>query len=86
MRAVRVQTGSESVDRRMAFLLDSEFDRIDGRKSGGGEMAFRLRQCVRFAAGHKIGVDWPQLLADLKGWMHPSKRVRKQWAQSYYGD
>ena len=81
--AVRTPANSKGVDRRMAVLLDSEFGNLDGRL-GGGEMAYRLRQCVRLAAGRDVGVDWPRLLADLLWWSHPDKRVRKQWARSYY--
>jgi CRISPR type I-E-associated protein CasB/Cse2 len=85
MRAVRVKTGRESVDRRMAILLDSEFDLVDGFRPGGGEMAYRLRQCVRLAASEEVGVDWAVLLRHLLRWMSASKHVRKQWARSYYG-
>lgn len=85
MKRVR-STSSPSVDRRMAILLDSEFDKIDGFRDGGGEMAYRLRQCVRMADGKKIGVDWLQLLLDLYWWSHPEKRIRKKWAASYFGD
>lgn len=85
MKRVR-DVSSPSVDRRMAVLLDSEFDRIDGFRDGGGEMAYRLRQCVRMADSKKIGVDWLQLLLDLPWWGHAEKRVRKKWAVSYFSD
>ena len=85
MRTVKIKTGREGIDRRMAILLDSEFDLIDGFRSGGGEMAYRLRQCVKLASGHEVGVDWGALLRDLLQWSRPGKRVRKQWARSYYG-
>lgn len=85
LRTVKIKTGQDSVDRRMAMLLDSEFDLIDGFRPGGGEMAYRLRQCVRLASGHEVGVDWGALLRDLLQWSRPGKRARKQWARSYYG-
>lgn len=85
MRTVKIKTGQDGIDRRMAILLDSEFDLIDGFRPGGGEMAYRLRQCVKLAAGHEVGVNWEALLHDLLRWSWPGKRVRKQWARSYYG-
>ena len=71
------------IDRRMRILLDSEFERIDGRP-GGGELAYRLRQCVRLAAGAGVGVDGPLLLRDLRRWNHPDRYVQKRWARSYF--
>lgn len=85
LRLVKTRTQSDSVDRRMAMLLDSEFGMADGFHPGGGEMAYRLRQCIKLAAGHEVGIDWPRLLTDLLWWSHPGKRVQKQWARSYYG-
>lgn len=87
MRAVKAaRKGSEAVDRRMGILLDSEFDRVDNSRYGGGEMAYRLRQCVKLADSNGIGVDWEKLLEDLVWWSHPSRRVRKEWARSYFGE
>ena len=85
MRTIRSKTASESTDHRMAILLDSEFGLIEGWRSGGGELAWRLRQCVRLAAGHEVGVNWTQLLQDLLWWDHHEKRARKRWARSYFG-
>lgn len=84
LKAVRATTNPDGVDRRMAVLLDSDFGQANGRQAGG-ELAYRLRQAVRLAAGHEVGVDWPRLLVDLIWWGHPERRVRKQWARSYYG-
>lgn len=84
MARVRDAKGSGSIDRRMAILLDSEFDLIDGRRPGGGEMAYRLRQLVKLAAGHEVGVDWPLLIQHLSHWGDSTRWVRKAWAQSYY--
>jgi CRISPR type I-E-associated protein CasB/Cse2 len=85
MRMITKKTTSASIDNRMAILLDSEFDLIGGRRPGGGELAWRLRQCVRLATSHEVGVNWTQLLKDLKYWNHPEKRARKRWARSYFG-
>lgn len=71
------------VDRRMRVLLDSQFERVDGRP-GGGEIAYRLRQCVRLAASVGVGFDGPLLLRDLRRWEHPDRYVQKRWARSYF--
>lgn len=71
------------IDRRMRILLDSEFEQVDGRP-GGGELAYRLRQCVRLAASAGVGVDGPLLLRDLRRWDHPDRYVQKRWARSYF--
>jgi CRISPR system Cascade subunit CasB len=73
------------IDRRMSVLLDSEFDRVDG-KPGGGELAYRLRQCVKLAASAEVGIHWALLLDDLTRWQYPEKRVQKRWARSYYSE
>lgn len=84
MRRVREVTNSASVDQRFGVLLDGQLGLVDGVRPGGGELAYRLRQCVKLAAGHSVGVDWPALLADLTRWSDPGKRVQKRWARSYY--
>lgn len=77
-------TAESGLDTRMSILLDSDFEQIDGRP-GGGELPFRLRQCVRLAASAGVGVDWPALIDDLSFWQHPERRARKRWARSFYG-
>ena len=73
------------IDRRMRVLLDSDFERVGGR-AGGGELAYRLRQCVSLARSAEVGVDWGQLLDDLTRWDLPERRVQKRWARSYYSN
>lgn len=85
MQTIRRKTTSASIDNRMAILLDSEFGLVEGRCPGGGELGWRLRQYVRFAASHEVGVNWTRLLQDLVWWNHPEKRARKRWARSYFG-
>ncbi len=84
MLAVRKKR-SENIDNRMSVLLDSDFDKIDGYQPGGGELAYRLRQCVKLAESEEEGIDWVQLINDLEFWTRPSKRVQKRWADSYFG-
>jgi len=75
-------TDSESVRRRFHILLDADYD----PRSGDGDLPYRLRQMVRYAAGKGVGVDWPVLLTDLKFWNRPDKRVQKCWARSFYSN
>lgn len=87
MRTVKIKnkSDSDSIDKRMTILLDSDLDLIDGYQPGGGELAYRLRQCIRLAESKEVGIDWPQLIKDLQYWTHPSKKVKKRWANSYFG-
>ncbi|MFZ5824075.1 MAG: type I-E CRISPR-associated protein Cse2/CasB [Bacillota bacterium] len=81
MRAVKRALDRDSIDRRMAILLDSEFER--GSRSGG-ELPYRLRQAVQLAAGARVGVDWARLLEDLLQWNREGRPVQKRWARSYF--
>ena len=71
---------SKSLERRFHILLDSDYDSW----SGDGDLPYRLRQMIRYAASKGVGVDWPTLLTDLKFWSHPEKRVQKRWARSFF--
>lgn len=79
LRDVKARSGKDSVDLRMKVLLESAWDR-----SGSGELAYRLRQAVKLAASHDVGVNWGKLLEDLHWWSGDQRRVQKQWASSYY--
>ncbi len=84
MRDVYYKSGSESIPKRFIALLDSRFDLIDNFHPGGGEVAYRIRQCIRLASSNNIGVDWLQLLEDLVYWTHEAKFIQKQWAQDFF--
>jgi len=71
---------SESLSRRFHTLLDAEYDPWTGE----GDLPYRLRQMVRYAARKGVGVDWPQLLSDLKFWNRSEKYVQKRWARSFF--
>ena len=73
-------TDSESIRRRFHILLDADYDSW----TGDGDLPYRLRQMVRYAANKGVGIDWPTLLTDLKFWGHPEKRVQKRWARSFF--
>jgi CRISPR system Cascade subunit CasB len=73
-------TDSESIKRRFHILLDSEFD----PRTGEGDLPYRLRQMVRYAAAQGVGVDWPELLKHARSWNSPEKWVQKAWARSFF--
>ncbi len=84
MREVFYKSGSDSIQKRFIALLDSRFDLIDTYLPGGGEVAYRIRQCIRLASSNNIGVDWLQLLKDLVYWTHEEKFIQKKWAQDFF--
>lgn len=73
---------SKSIRRRFHILLDADYDPWTGE----GDLPYRLRQTVRYAASKGVGVDWPTLLTDLKFWSQPEKRVQKRWARSFLSE
>ncbi len=81
MRRIGVKRNdSEAVERRFRILLDS----TEEYPHSGGSLAFHLRQAVKLAASHEVGVNWAQLLADLLHWRNSRKWVQKRWAASFY--
>lgn len=78
----RALTGSDSksLPRRFHILLDAHYDPWQG----DGDLPYRMRQMVRYAASKGVGVDWPILLTDLKFWNGPEKYVQKRWARSFF--
>ncbi len=84
MKKIKEKTKSESLDKRMISLLNSTFETVDQFKPGGGDVTYRLRQCVKLADSKEIGVNWKQLLKDLKYWTHPDRFIQKQSARSYF--
>jgi len=73
---------SESLRRRFHILLDSEFDQM----SGEGDLPYRLRQMVRYAAAAGVGLNWSKLLIHIRSWNSPTKWVQKTWARSFFGN
>jgi len=71
---------SESIKRRFHILLDADYDPW----TGDGDLRYRLRQMVRYAASKGVGVDWPMLLKHIRGWNSTDKWVQKEWARSFF--
>ncbi len=74
MRAAR-QGSEDALDRRMTILLDCSRD----------ELTFRLRQTIRLLASAEVGLDWAELLRDIRQWDRHWKPTQKKWARSYFG-
>lgn len=77
MRRLRAkkQGSEDSLDRRLTILLDCSRD----------ELTFRLRQTIRLLASGEVGLDWSELLCDIRQWTAPWKPTQKKWARSYFG-
>lgn len=75
-------TASVSIKRRFHILLDSEFH----PRTGEGDLPYRLRQMVRYAAARGVGVDWAELLRHVRSWNSPDKWVQKAWARAFFTD
>ncbi|HTE20675.1 MAG TPA: type I-E CRISPR-associated protein Cse2/CasB [Armatimonadota bacterium] len=70
---------SDSIRRRFHILLNSDLGR-----DGSGDLPYRLRQMVRYAAAKGVGLDWAQLLKDLNRWHFPERWAQKEWARSFF--
>jgi CRISPR type I-E-associated protein CasB/Cse2 len=69
----------DSLDRRVAMLLDSTIDR-----DGSGSLAWRLRHAVRLVLSRHVAIDWVSLYLDLQDWNRVDRRVQRRWAQDYF--
>ncbi len=73
-RELRDGAGGASVEKRFVALLDSEREDLPGR----------LRQAVFLLRAKGVGLDWERLLADLRRWDQPSRRVQRDWARQFW--
>lgn len=78
-RAVADREG-ETMRKRFLAVLDAEFD----PHTGAGDLPYRLRQMVKYAASKGFRVNWALLLQDLGRWNYADKRVQKRWARSFF--
>ncbi len=86
MRRVHQKTRSDSIPKRMMSLLNSKFGLIDNKYPGGGETAFRIRQCVRLASSNDVGINWKELLNDIIYWTHENGFIQKKWARDFFSE
>ncbi len=76
LHRARQAKNAKGVDRRIEILLDAD----------AAQLAFRLRQAIRFLKSNNVRINWPRLLADLLYWTHPNRFVQQQWARSYFAE
>ena len=65
----------EGVERRLIALLNAEREDLDDH----------LRHAVAQLRAHDIGVDYVQLLRDLRGWGAEERWVQRRWARAFWG-
>ncbi len=72
---------TDSLDRRVVGLLDTDFD------GGDGLLIAKLSRLVRQirSSGESISPDFPELFLDLINWDSADRRVQKKWARTYFG-
>lgn len=66
---------AEGVERRVIALLNAEREDLDDH----------LRHAVAQLRAHEIGVDYVQLLRDLRGWGVEERWVQRRWARAFWG-
>jgi CRISPR type I-E-associated protein CasB/Cse2 len=72
---LRTLTGSESVEKRFAVLIDSHAE----------DLPDRLRQAVTLLRAKDIAVNWRNLLRDLIQWSTFDRTVQHRWARHFWG-
>ena len=65
---------NKGLDRRIEILLDADIS----------QLAFRLRQAVRFLKSHRVSINWQELTEDVLHWNSPYRTVQKKWARAYF--
>jgi CRISPR system Cascade subunit CasB len=71
---LRAITGSESVEKRFAALIDSHPD----------DLPSRLRHAVTLLRSKNIPINWEQLLRDLLAWRAERRPVQRRWARDFW--
>ena len=71
---LRAVTGSESVEKRFATLIDSHPD----------DLPARLRHAVTLLRSKDIPINWEQLLWDLLCWGAEKRPVQRRWARDFW--
>jgi len=74
LRRARDDRNRSGLDRRVERILDAD----------ESQLAFLLRQSVRYLGARQVALNWHALLDDLLGWSYPSRSVQKRWARAYF--
>ncbi|MEX2717824.1 MAG: type I-E CRISPR-associated protein Cse2/CasB [Candidatus Sigynarchaeota archaeon] len=83
-RTMRSVALSDSVDGRIPDNIRRRFSTLIDSRIKTGELAFKLRQCVRLAASKQVGINWEVLVDDLLAWHYESRPVQRRWARSFF--
>jgi CRISPR system Cascade subunit CasB len=74
-RQLYVQTDRRpSVERRFLSLIACHPDSLPDH----------LRHAITLMRSERVGVDWAQLLSDLRYWSHAEQRVQRRWARQFF--
>jgi CRISPR system Cascade subunit CasB len=73
--ARREGVSDEGVERRLTTVLNAEREDLDDH----------LRHAVAQLRGFDIGVDYVQLLRDLRAWNAEQRWVQRRWAMDFWG-
>lgn len=66
---------SGSIERRFVALLNADTE----------DLPNYLRQIVSLLKARDAPINWHKLLADLKNWSSPNRRVQREWARGFWG-
>jgi len=66
---------ADSLEKRFVALLNAHID----------DLPNHLRHAVGLARSAEVGVNWLQLLADIRWWSHPDHIVQREWAREFWG-
>lgn len=64
----------QSAQRRFVAILNSNI----------ADLPEHLRHAVRLLKSHEIGIDYAQLLHDLRRWTHPDRSVHRRWSRDFW--
>jgi len=73
-RVARLRGRTPSLEGRFVALLEADVEDV-------GE---HLRRIVALARAAGVPLDWAQLLADLRRWDDPLRRVQAEWARGFW--
>ncbi|MHB1424626.1 MAG: type I-E CRISPR-associated protein Cse2/CasB [Gemmataceae bacterium] len=71
---LRIVTGSESIEKRFASLIDSHAD----------DLPAKLRHAVTLLRSKDIPINWEQLLLDLLAWRAEKRPAQRRWARDFW--
>ncbi|HWV38631.1 MAG TPA: type I-E CRISPR-associated protein Cse2/CasB [Vulgatibacter sp.] len=74
LRSIRLETDSDSVEKRFVGLLDSHVE----------DLPNHLRHAVSLCRSHDRTFDWSGILDALRNWEHEDRWVQRRWARDFW--